>query len=100
MHIHELTLPVEWKPAKKVAWRSGQGWNDYSRRSKHYHVLLLGDLIAGRLKRKFGEFLCGTQIKDKAIHEIVNLQLDMTPRQHEEITCPRCLERIQKLGSV
>lgn len=94
-----LGVPVNWKPAKKVSWRSSHGWVDYDSRSTHYHILLLEDFVAGRIKRKFGDFLCGTKITDKTTHKIVNLQMDMDPSltMKHKVTCPKCLERVAKL---
>lgn len=97
-----LEIPVEWKPAKKATWRSGRGWYDYDRRGSHYHILLLEDFKFGRIKRKFGEFLCGAKITDRSTHEVVNLKLDLDPLMNKrfKVTCPKCLERAEKIGGM
>jgi hypothetical protein len=93
-----LGIPVAWRPAQKVAYRAGRGMYCYSRRSTHFHVLLLEGIKVGRLDKKPGEFLCGAQITDLQIHEAINIANAPTQwPMRDEVTCPDCLARAKRL---
>jgi hypothetical protein len=93
-----LGIPARWKVAQKVSYRSGQGMCDYSSRSSSYHVLLLDDMKAGRIKRSKGQFLCLSKITDPTVHQVINMnELNAEHSKTSKVTCPKCLERAAKL---
>jgi hypothetical protein len=92
-----LEIPVEWVPKQKATWRSGRGMYDYTNRASHYHVMVLEDLTAGRIKRKYGDFLCGAKITDPDVHKVINLSGRVQHEKRNKVTCPKCLERIAKI---
>jgi hypothetical protein len=93
-----LGLSVKWKPAKTVSYRSGRGWYDYNNRASNYHVLLMDDFRAGRIKRNKGQFLCNAKITDMQTHQALNLSdMDVEASKIHKVTCPKCLERVAKL---
>jgi hypothetical protein len=93
-----LSVPVKWKPAKKVSYRSGRGMYDYNNRSSKYHVLLMDDFKAGRIKRNKGSFLCNAKVTDPSTHQAINMnELDIEQSKRHKVTCPDCLKRVSKL---
>lgn len=93
-----LGLTVKWKSAQTVSYRSGRGMYDYNNRSSKYHVLLMDDFKAGRIKRDKGKFLCNAQITDPSTHQAINMnEMDIEASKRNKVTCPKCLERIAKL---
>lgn len=93
-----LGLTVKWKPAKTVSYRAGRGMYDYNNRSSKYHVLLMDDFKAGRIKRGKGDFLCNATVTDPSTHQAINMnELDLEQSKRHKVTCPKCLDRVSKL---
>lgn len=94
-----LDIPVRWKSAQTVSYRSGRGMYDYNNRASKYHVLLMEDFKAGRINKKKGKFLCSrAKITDPSTHQAINMnEMDIEQSKRNKVTCPECLERIAKL---
>jgi hypothetical protein len=93
-----LAVPVRWKVAQKAQYRSGQGMYDYTNPRSSYHVLLMDDMKAGRIKRNKGEFLCKAKITDPNVHQVINMnEMNAEHSKTSKVTCPKCLERAAKL---
>lgn len=95
---HQLRIPVIWKRAEKVRYRGGRGMYDYANSQSAGHVLLLDELKFGRIKRQRGDFLCGSKITDRKLHDLLNMNDMATTEEHiknskrQKVTCKRCLE--------
>jgi hypothetical protein len=93
-----LALPVRWKSVQTVSYRSGRGMYDYNNRASKYHVLLMDDFKQGRIKRGKGDFLCNAKVTDPSTHQAINMnEMDIEASKRHKVTCPKCLERIEKL---
>ncbi|RAL20833.1 hypothetical protein [Thermoflavimicrobium daqui] len=88
-----LNVPVRWKRAHRIGRMKRKVWADGYRSNSTEHVLLMEDLHDGRLKRKAGQFLCGTRITNKNAHLILNMGGDDEERSKRiKVDCPKCLE--------
>ncbi|SDY88646.1 hypothetical protein [Thermoactinomyces sp. DSM 45892] len=96
--------PFKWKVAEKVQPRSGRGFYDYVNPTSAKHILLLEDMQIGRIKREYGDFLCGKVQINRKLHDLMHLNdIAVTEREIEKskqqrITCKKCLELVERFS--
>lgn len=58
-----IKLPVLWAAARKdnLSGLSPNSWGDGSKKNTVYHILLLGDIKAKRLRKSKGDYLCSSR---------------------------------------